>query len=221
MANSRGPETIDADVLSTGAQAVAAEEAVQDVDVIILSIPLNRVPDFAGVLAAAPADAVIVDTSNYYLARDDRVAAIDSGQVESHWVAETIGRPVVKAWNSIGSDSLVRKGAPAGTPGRIALPVAADDDAARALAMTLVEDTGFDGFDAGPLEKSWRQQPGAPCYGTDLTRDELPAALAAAEAARLPVRRDLAVAAIAERVGDGSTNPDADYGVRLSRALYM
>jgi hypothetical protein len=49
----------------------------------------------------------------------------------------------------------------------------------------------------------------------------LPAALAAAEATRLPARRDLAVAAIAERVGDGSTNPDADYGVRLSRALYM
>jgi 8-hydroxy-5-deazaflavin:NADPH oxidoreductase len=61
--------------------------------------------------------------------------------------------------------------------------------------------------------------PGAPCYCTDLTLAELPAALA--EASRLPKRRDLAVAAIQERVGDSKTNPDADYGVRLNRGLYM
>jgi 8-hydroxy-5-deazaflavin:NADPH oxidoreductase len=42
-----------------------------------------------------------------------------------------------------------------------------------------------------------------------------------AEASRLPKRRDLAAAAIQERVGDSKTNPDADYGVRLNRALYM
>ena len=47
--------------------------------------------------------------------------------------------------------------------------------------MQLVEDTGFDAFDAGTLADSWRQQPGAPCYCTDLTLAELPAALAAAE----------------------------------------
>ena len=64
-------------------------------------------------------------------------------------------------------------------------------------------------------------QPAAPGYCTDLTREEMPAAIAAAERKRLPKRRDLAVAAIQERVGDGVTNPDADYGVRLSRALNM
>ena len=71
------------------------------------------------------------------------------------------------------------------------------------------------------IADSWRQQPGAPSYCTDLTVAELPAALAVADRARLPARRDLAVAAIAERVGDGTTNPDADYAVRLNRALYM
>ena len=86
--------------------------------------------------------------------------------------------------------------------------------------MALVEDTGFDAFDAGTLAESWRQQPGAPCYCTDLTREEMPAALAAAERARLPKRRDLSVAAIFERVGDGVKNPDAEYAVRLNRALF-
>lgn len=221
VANSRGPETIDADVLSSGALAVDVSDIVKDVDVVILSIPLIRIPGVAPLLASLPAEAAVVDTSNYYPARDSRIEAIDDGQIESLWVQQQLGRSVVKAWNAIGSDSLARKGLPAGAPGRIAIPVAADDEKQRAVGMALVEDTGFDGFDAGTLAQSWRQQPGAPAYCTDLTRDEMPAALAAAEAERLPKRRDIAVAAIAERVGDGTTNPGADFGVRLSRVLFM
>lgn len=221
VANSRGPETIEPDVLAGGARAVAAADAVADVDVLILSVPLNRVPGIAPLIAAVPAETVVIDTSNYYPGRDGRIDAIEAGQVESLWVAEQLGRPVVKAWNAIGSDSFARKARPAGSPDRVAIPVAADRDADRRVGMALVEDTGFDAVDAGALADSWRQQPGAPGYGTDLTRDELPAALAAADRARLPKRRDLAVAAFIERTGDGVTNPDAEYGVRVSRALFM
>jgi 8-hydroxy-5-deazaflavin:NADPH oxidoreductase len=221
VANSRGPDTIEPDVLSSGGRAVTAQEAVADVDVVILSIPLNRLPGIAPLIASVPAETVVIDTSNYYPARDGRIEAIEAGQVESLWVAEQLGHPIVKAWNAIGSDSFARKGKPAGSQDRIAIPVAADSDRDRKVGMALVEDTGFDAFDAGTLPDSWRQQPGAPCYCTDLTLEEMPAAHAAAERARLPKRRDLAVAAVVERVGDGTTNPDADYGVRLSRALYM
>lgn len=42
VANSRGPETIEPDVLAFGARAVRTAEAVQVVDVVIVSIPLNR-----------------------------------------------------------------------------------------------------------------------------------------------------------------------------------
>ena len=221
IANSRGPLTIDPQALSTGARAVDAADAVRDVQVVILSIPFNRMPAFASVLSAARADAVVIDTSNYYPHRDDRIESIDNGEIESVWLSEQIGRPIVKAWNAIGSASFAGKGAPAGTPGRIAIPVAADDADARALAMTLVDQTGFDGFDAGPLSESWRQQPGAPCYCTDLTSEEMGEALATAEKDRLPKRRDISIAAIAERVGDGTTNPDSDYAVRLTRAIFM
>ena len=58
-------------------------------------------------------------------------------------------------------------------------------------------------------------------YCTDLTREEMGAALAAAEKERLPKRRDLGVAVMQERLGDGTTNPDADWGVRLVRAIHM
>ena len=221
VANSRGPETISAEVLATGAKAVTIQQAVSEKDVIIISIPLNRIPDIAPLLAGVSDETVVIDTSNYYPERDNKIEAIEAGKVESIWVQEQLGRPVAKAWNSIGSDSFANKGKPAGSPDRIALSIAADREIDRKVTMELVEETGFDAFDAGSLTDSWRQQPGAPAYGTDLTLKELPGALAAADRARLPKRRDLAVAAFQERLGDATTNPDADFGVRISRALFM
>jgi predicted dinucleotide-binding enzyme len=221
VANSRGPETIEAETLEFGARAVEATEAVKDVDVVILSIPFHRILNVAPLVAGLPVETVIIDTGNYYPFRDTKIDPIEAGQAESVWVSEQLGRPIAKAWNSIVSDSLARKGTTKGTPNRIALPVAADRETDRQVAMALVEDTGFDAFDAGSLADSWRQQPGSPSYCTDLTAAELPAALASTEAARLPKRRDLAIEAIQERAGDSTTNLDAEYLVRLTRALFM
>jgi len=221
VANSRGPETIDSQLLSAGARAVTTEEALSDVEVVILSIPLNRIADIAPLVARLPDDTVVIDTSNYYPFRDSKIQAIEDGQVESLWVAEQLGRPIAKAWNAIGSASLAKKGKPAGASDRIAIPVAADRERDRQIAMALVNDTGLNAFDAGTLADSWRQQPGAPVYCTDLTSGDIRAALDAAERDRLPKRRDLGVAVMQERLGDGTTNPDEDWGVRLVRAINM
>lgn len=221
VANSRGPETIDADLLVNGARAVTSAEAVAGVDVVIMSTQFAAIPKIAPLFANVANDTVVIDTSNYYPKRDGVIEAIESGQTESAWVAEQLGRPIVKAWNAITSASFADKGSPAGTAGRIAIPVAADGEREREVAMRLVDETGLDPVYSGSLADSWRQQPGSPVYCTDLTRDEIPAALAATERARLPKRRDLAIDAIMERVGDSTTNPDSDYAVRLTRALFM
>jgi 8-hydroxy-5-deazaflavin:NADPH oxidoreductase len=221
VANSRGPDAIEPELLTSGARAVTTQEALEDVEVVVLSIPLNRIPDVAPLVARLPEETVVIDTSNYYPFRDDRIEAIEAGQVESVWVAEQLGRPVAKAWNAIGSDSLATKGKSAGSPGRIAIPVASDGERDREVATALVEDTGLDAFYSGALGDSWRQQPGAPAYCTDLTREEMGPALAAADRARLPKRRDLGLAVVQERLGDGGANPDADWGVRLARVINM
>lgn len=193
VANSRGPETLPSRALSTGARGVAASEVVDGVEVLITSVPYARVPDIAPLVKQLPDDVVVIDTSNYYPHRDGNIAAVDDGQVESLWVSEQYGRSVAKAWNAINTLSFDRWATFAGHPARIAVPVAADGEAPRAVAMSLVEETGFDAFDAGTLDQSWRQQPGTPIYCTDLTKDQIGDALAAADRKQSIIRRDLMI----------------------------
>ncbi|MBV8310242.1 MAG: NAD(P)-binding domain-containing protein [Planctomycetaceae bacterium] len=216
VANSRGPATIEADVLASGAHAASAAEAVEDVDVVVLSIPLNRLPAVAPLVANLPAETVVIDTSNYYPARDGRIDAIEAGQVESLWVAEQLGRPIVKAWNAVLAGTFQEKGVPAGTPGRIAIPVAADSDEAKRVGMKLVDESGFDPFDAGSLADSWRQQPGQPAYCTGLGIEEMGPALAAADRTEAPKRRDLAL----KRMAAAGEPISGDYILELNRSLF-
>ena len=221
VANSKSPDEMNSDVLATGAKAVTAQEVVMDKDVIILSIPLNRIPDNAPLFASVPEQVTVIDTSNYYPARDQKIDSIEAGMVESLWVVQQLGRPIAKAWNAIGSQSLEKNGMDVSSDRRIAIPFATDRDADVQVTRTLIQDTGFDAYYTGSLADSWRQQPGAPVYCTDLTAAEIEMHVDKAEKERLPARRDLAVAAIMERLSSSTANPDVDFGLRLSRALYM
>lgn len=215
VANSRGPETLPARALSTGAKGVEAGEVVDGVDVLITSVPFARNPDIAPLVKRLPDDVIVIDTSNYYPHRDGNIAAIDDGQIESHWVSEQFGRSVAKAWNAINTMSFDKWATYPGHPDRVAVPVAADDESHRAVAMELVETTGFYAFDAGPLEQSWRQQPGTPIYCTDLKSDQIGDALAAADRAQSVVRRDLMIQVNREILSNPTSVRRDDYMVLL------
>lgn len=169
IANSRGPETLVDLARESGAKAVTVADAVKDVGLIIVTIPEKNIPVLGrSVFEHVPADVVIVDTGNYYpRERDGRIAAIEEGMPESVWMSGQIGRPVIKVFNNIYAQHLLENGKPHGTAGRIALPVAGDDVAAKKLVMALVDQLGFDPVDAGSLAESWRQQPGTPVYCGD------------------------------------------------------
>lgn len=216
VANSRGPETVDPSVTEFGARAVTAQEAVEDKDVVILSVPFTRIPDVAGLFASVPPQTVVIDTSNYFPHLGGRVEPVEGGQVESLWVAEQLGRPVVKAWNAAVAGTLQTRGLPTGTPGRIALPVAADSDEARRIGMRLVDESGFDPLDAGVLADSWRQQPMTPAYCTELVLEELGPALSAADRSEAPRNRDRQMS----RFATLTAMPTLDEVVELNRSLH-
>lgn len=182
VANSRAPETLAGLAAETGATAVWAVDAATDADVVIVSIPQKNVPDLApGIVAKARDGAPVIETNNYYpRERDGRIAGIEDGTPESVWVAQQLGSPVVKVFNGINWTHLRDRGTPAGTEGRIALPVAGADGPAKQLVFELVDILGFDPVDGGTLEESWRQQPGTPVYGKDYDADGVRAALAEA-----------------------------------------
>lgn len=185
VANSRGPETLRDLAAETGAKPVALTDAVRDRDLVVVTIPEKSVPDLPdGLFDSARSDTIVVDTGNYYPQRDGRIEAIEDGMPESSWVSEQIGRPVIKAFNNIRAADLMNGGRPAGDPKRIALPVAGDDPAAKRVVMQLIEALGFDPVDAGPLDESWKQQPGTPVYATNLNREGVVRALAEARPER-------------------------------------
>ena len=181
LANSRGPETLQADFGDVeGVTLVRREDAAQGAEVVVVTIPFKAVPELPDdLLAGAADDVAVLDTNNYYpQQRDGRIDAIEEGQVESLWVAEHLGHTVVKAFNGVYAQRILDAGQPGWEP--FAIPVAGDDPTAKQTVMGLVEQLGFIGVDAGGLADSWRQQPGMPVYGAQLNgvgiRDALEAA---------------------------------------------
>ncbi|HEX8847923.1 MAG TPA: NAD(P)-binding domain-containing protein [Gemmatimonadaceae bacterium] len=185
VANSRGPETLADLARESGAKAVTVEEAARGKEVVIVTIPEKNIPSLPKGIFDPTDHTVVVDTGNYYPRnRDGRIDAIEEGTTESRWVERQIGHPVVKAFNNIYAQHLMERGKPKGAPGRIALPVAGDDEHGKQLVIALLDELGFDGVDAGGLDESWRQQPATPVYGTDFDAAGVRRALAKASPER-------------------------------------
>ena len=187
IANSRGPESLTALAAEIGATPASVVDAAKTGEIVILAIPTKAVADLRrGLFASVPSSVVVIDIGNYHPElRDGHIAAIDRGMLDSQWVAQQIGHPVIKAFNNIFARSLLEKGVPRGTKGRIALPAAGDSSDAKAVVCRLVDDLGFDPVDGGVLDDSWRQQPGTPAYCRDLDAAALRRALAEADRSRV------------------------------------
>jgi predicted dinucleotide-binding enzyme len=197
IANTRGPQSITELSKRSGSTGVALEDITRDVDVLITCIPFGHMPDIKGVVGRLPHDVPLADTSNYYPHRDGRIEEIDAGKPEGLWLEHQFGRPVIRAWNTLVQTTLAAKGRPKGGAGRLAVPVAGTDRAAKQTVMGLVEDTGFDPIDAGTADDTWRLQMGAPAYCTELTAEQMRRALKLANQEVLPARREALLAIIA------------------------
>jgi predicted dinucleotide-binding enzyme len=188
VANSRGPESLAELARTTGAKPVPAAEATRGRDLVVVTIPEGKVPELPpGLFKDASPDLIVIDTGNNYpRQRDGKIEGIENGLPESRWVEQQLGHSVIKVFNNIYAEHLANRGKPPGTPGRIALPVSGDGPSAKKLVMELVNDMGFDPVDAGPLNESWRQQPGTPVYAADFDVAGVKRALAEATPERKP-----------------------------------
>ena len=188
VANSRGPETLADLAKETGAKPVSVTQVPLGCDLVVVTIPEGKIPNLPrGLFKNASVNLIVIDTGNYYPRhRDGRIEGIENGLLESRWVEQQLGHPVIKVFNNIYAEHLAKRGKPPGAPGRIALPVSGDDTKAKEVVMKLVNDIGFDAVDAGGLDESWRQQPGTPVYAADFDAAGVRRALAQATPERKP-----------------------------------
>jgi predicted dinucleotide-binding enzyme len=182
MSNSRGPDTLSDLVAELGSRATAAtaQGAAEAGDLVVVTIPLKN---YGEVPVGPLAGKIVIDTNNYYPARDGHIPELDN---ESTTTAELLQAhlpksKVVKAFNHIYAAELTTHGQPAGTPNRRALVIAGDDSNAKATVTKLLDAFGFDTVDAGPLKEGWRIQRDTPGYGPRRTATELKTDLAAAK----------------------------------------
>jgi len=191
MAHEAGVEDLSELAKETGAKPVELREVVKDVDFVFLCIPMKAVKDLPkDLFEHCSRDTIIVDCCNYYPSRDGSIPKLEEGIPESVWVKNHIGRDVVKAFNAILAKALEEAGCPKGSQDRIAIPVAGDDVNARRKVASLIEELGFDAVETGSLDDSWKQQPGAPGYCTNLDSKHLQQAIAKTTRKDLPKARD-------------------------------
>ena len=191
ITNSRGAEGARSLAEDIGAMPMDLEDVVRDVELIILSIPFPALAELPeGLFDNVPVSVPVVDTSNYYPElRDPQIKAVDDGQVESLWVAEQLGRPIIKAFNNILASSFAEKGLPSGWGERVAIAVAGDDEGQKKTVMSLIDEFGFDPVDGGTLAESWRQQPSTPGYCCDYDANTMARGLTQAAKEETPKRR--------------------------------
>ena len=179
LSNSRGPETLTDLVAALGPRASADTTvgAATRGDLVVVTIPLRAI----GAVPAQPlAGKIVVDTNNYYAARDGQIAEMDdhsatsAGLLQRHLPTSH----VVKAFNHIQSTQLESEGTPAGTPGRRALALFGDDVGAVDTVSRWLDELGYDPVQGGALAESWRIEPGSPGYGPRFDAESLRNALA-------------------------------------------
>lgn len=167
LSNSRGPETLAELVGELGPHASAATpaEAARAGDLVVVTIPLKAYQS----VPVEPLEAkAVIDTNNYYPARDGQLAELDSGSTTSSELLQRhlAGAHVVKCFNDIFFVHLGALARPSGSPERSALPIAGNDPQAKATVAAFLDAIGYDAVDAGPLAEGRRFQPGTPAYGT-------------------------------------------------------
>lgn len=215
--NTGNPQELKQKAEELGASPATKSEVVTDVDVIILSIPMKAIPELPDDLFEdVPEDVIIIDTTNYYPARDGKIEELDRGKPESLWVSDQIGRPVIKVFNNLVAHTLKHKGKAAGEKDRIAIAISGDGEHDKEIVAGFVDEVGFDTVDAGPLSESWRQQPGTPAYCTELTTEELKQALADADKEKAPKIRDQQM----KKFQELDSRPTHEEVIALNRSLF-
>ena len=159
------------EVLVPGAEAVTAEQAAADADVVVLAVPLSRHRDLP---AEQLRGKLVLDAMNHWWEVDGPRPDLTDPRTSTSEVVQSFlpGAHVVKAFNHMGYHDLEEGARPAGASDRKAIAVAGPRPWAERAAQ-IVDALGFDPVVAGDLGAGVAFEPGTEVFGADVARDEL------------------------------------------------
>ena len=132
-----------------GASAVSPAAASEDADVIVLALPWRTAEDAVKPLGSLVGKTVIDCMNPLTMTPQgldlDRGNDTSGAETVSAWLPKA---NVIKTLNQVGAEVMANT---SGFPVPPVMFVAGDDDGAKAKAMTLVTDLGFEALDAGGL----------------------------------------------------------------------
>lgn len=158
--------------LGPRARAGTPKEAAAFGEAVLVSVPYSALPSVGRENAAELKGKVVLDTSNPIPARDGDMAKpfLEKGAGVSS--AELMpGARIVRAFNCVGWNQMRTEAHRAGD--KLAIPLAADDQAALKVAIGLVQDAGMEPVVVGGLARAKEFDYGTPIFGKPVTAKEL------------------------------------------------
>ena len=172
--SSRHPENLKqlVDSLGSLARAGTVEQALSFGDVVFIGVPYGAYPQLSKDFGKQFVGKIVLDAGNAVLARDGEIGK----QARENGVALTsakllAGARIVRAFNIMN----FRKVASLSNrpEGRLAMPIAGDDQEALKVASGLVRDAGFEPVVVGSLQRSKVFEQGGPLYGAEMSAQEM------------------------------------------------
>ncbi|MER2266864.1 NADPH-dependent F420 reductase [Methylobacterium oxalidis] len=178
MFSSRHPEELKGLVEGLGERARAGTpaEAIRFGEAILVAVPYKAYPQLKADYGEALKGRIVLDAGNATQARDGdlyaEVSANGIGATSAKYLADA---RLVRAFNAANYrvfEANANRPAP-----RMAVPIAADDEAALEMGKRLVSDAGFDPVAVGTLRDADRFAMGSPGFGHNLSAPDLSAKL--------------------------------------------
>jgi len=144
--------------LGAGARAGTPREAAAFGEVVMISVTYRALPEVGKTVGDLIRGKVVIDTCNPFVGRDGEIANWAREKGAGLASAELLpGARLVRAFNAIGA---ARMGEAHEEPGRVGMPIAADDAEAIAVASTLIRDIGYEPVPIGGLARGKFLVPG-------------------------------------------------------------
>ncbi|MGL5838181.1 MAG: NADPH-dependent F420 reductase [Sphingorhabdus sp.] len=170
MLSGRDPEAVAEEVAGIErVQAGSNLQAARFGDVVLLAVPWPQLgASLSDGVAQALSGKIVIDATNPY---GPASIPVDPSRTHSEQVAAAIpGAQIVKAFNMMQATVMAAHAA-GGPRCDFAIPIAGDDDKAKADVAILVNEAGFAAVDAGLLSQGHHFEPGAPLYDVQIDAD--------------------------------------------------